>query len=97
MAAGQDDLTYRELLYVRRRFITRESLREAIAQVVNATLRVRHPGIWNDGTTACAADSKQFGAWDQNLMTESSISVQCRSTPSIMAATSEEDGVWSCE
>jgi len=50
--------------------MTRESLREAIAQVVNATLRARHPGIWGEGTTACAADSKQFGAWDQNLMTE---------------------------
>ena len=70
MAAGQDDVTYRDLLYVRRRFITRESMREAIAQVVNATLRARHPGIWGEGTTACAADSKQFGAWDQNLMTE---------------------------
>src|SRR4051794_4392613 len=45
-------------------------MREAIAQVVNATLRARHPGIWGEGTTACAADSKQFGAWDQNLMTE---------------------------
>ena len=61
MAAGQDDVTYRDLLYVRRRFLTRESMREAIAQVVNATLRARHPGIWDDGTTACAADSKQFG------------------------------------
>jgi TnpA family transposase len=70
MAAGQDDVTYRDLLYVRRRFMTRESMREAIAQVVNATLRARHPGIWGEGTTACAADSKQFGAWDQNLMTE---------------------------
>jgi TnpA family transposase len=38
--------------------------------VVNATLRARHPRIWGEGTTACAADSKQFGAWDQNLMTE---------------------------
>ena len=37
MAAGQDDVTYRDLLYVRRRFITRESMREAIAQVVNGT------------------------------------------------------------
>jgi len=70
MAAGQNDVTYRDLLYVRRRFISRESIREAIAQVVNATLRARHPGIWGEGTTACAADSKQFGAWDQNLMTE---------------------------
>jgi len=70
MASGQNDVTYRELLYVRRRFITRETLRDAISQVVNATLRVRHPGIWGETTTACAADSKQFGAWDQNLMTE---------------------------
>lgn len=37
---------------------------------MNATLRARHPGIWGEGTTACAADSKQFGTWDQNLMTE---------------------------
>jgi hypothetical protein len=48
----------------------REGLREAITTVVNATLRARHPGIWGEGTTACAADSKLFGAWDQNLMTE---------------------------
>ena len=38
--------------------------------MVNATLAVRHPGIWGEGTTACASDSKHFGAFDQNLMTE---------------------------
>lgn len=70
MCSGQDGVTYKDLLYVRRRFITREALREAIAAVVNATLRARHPGVWGEGTTACAADSKQFGAWDQNLMAE---------------------------
>ena len=70
MAAGQPAITYKDLLYVRRRFIIREHLREAVARVVNATLRVRRPLIWGDGTTACAADAKQFGAWDQNLMTE---------------------------
>ncbi len=70
MASGQQGVTYKDLLYVRRRFINRDGLREAIAAVVNATLRARHPGIWGEGTTACAADSKQFGAWDQNLMTE---------------------------
>jgi len=70
MASGQQGITYKDLLYVRRRFINRDSLREAITTVVNATLRARHPGIWGEGTTACAADSKQFGAWDQNLMTE---------------------------
>jgi len=70
MASGQQGVTYKDLLYVRRRFITREGLRGAIAAIVNATLRARHPAIWGEGTTACAADSKQFGAWDQNLMTE---------------------------
>jgi TnpA family transposase len=70
MASGQQGVSYKDLLYVRRRFITRDGLREAIVAVVNATLRARHPAIWGEGTTACAADSKQFGAWDQNLMTE---------------------------
>lgn len=61
---------YKDLLYIRRRFLSIEGLRQAIAQVVNATLAVRLPQIWGDGTTACASDSKQFGAWDQNLLTE---------------------------
>jgi TnpA family transposase len=38
--------------------------------VVNATLAARQPQIWGEGTTACASDSKHFGAFDQNLMTE---------------------------
>jgi len=45
-------------------------MREAIRRIVNATLAVRRPDIWGEGTSACAADSKKFGAWDQNLMTE---------------------------
>jgi hypothetical protein len=61
---------YKNLLYIRRRFITNEGLRQAIVQVVNATLAVRLPHIWGEATTACASDSKQFGAWDQNLLTE---------------------------
>jgi TnpA family transposase len=61
---------YKELLYIRRRFFSNEGLRQAIAQVVNATLAVRLPRVWGDGKTACASDSKQFGAWDQNLLTE---------------------------
>jgi len=61
---------YKNLLYIRRRFISNEGLRQAIAQVVNATLTKRLPHIWGEATTACASDSKQFGAWDQNLLTE---------------------------
>jgi TnpA family transposase len=67
---GQPDTEYKDLLYVRRRYVTKEQLREAIRQVVNAIFEVRDPRIWGEGTTACASDSKRFGAWDQNLMTE---------------------------
>lgn len=70
MASGQEEATHKDLLYVRRRFITAEQLRRAITQVVNATMSIRQPNIWGEATTACASDSKQFGAWDQNLLTE---------------------------
>lgn len=71
-ASGEGD-TYKELVYVRRRFLTTDHLRAAIRRVVNATLAARRQHIWGEGTTACASDSKKFGAWDQNLMTEWSI------------------------
>ena len=67
---GDETETYKELLYMRRRYIQKTALRSAIAKIVNATLAVRSPEIWGEGTTACASDSKKFGAWDQNLMTE---------------------------
>jgi TnpA family transposase len=66
----EQDITYDELLYVKRRYIHAEPLRAAIAQVANAIFDVRQTHIWGEGTTACASDSKKFGAWDQNLMTE---------------------------
>ena len=47
-----------------------DRLREAIAVVTNGTLRARNPLVWGEGTTACASDSKHFGAWDQNLTTQ---------------------------
>jgi TnpA family transposase len=61
---------YHDLLYVRRRYLHPEALRNAIAHVVNAIFRIRATHIWGEGTTACASDAKQFGAWDQNLLTE---------------------------
>jgi TnpA family transposase len=70
MATGQEDDSPKDLLYVRRRFLSLEGLRQTIAQVVNATLQVRLSQVWGEATTACASDSKQFGAWDQNLLTE---------------------------
>ena len=70
MCAGQHGENYKDLLYIHRRYITPDHLRNAITRVVNALFRVRHPHIWGEGTTACASDSKKFGSWDQNLMTE---------------------------
>jgi TnpA family transposase len=70
LAAGEHGYSYKELLHTRRRYIDVDALREATRRVVNATLTVRNPGIWGESTTACASDSKHFGAFDQNLMTE---------------------------
>ncbi|WP_156495106.1 Tn3 family transposase, partial [Oleiphilus sp. HI0128] len=66
------------LLHVRNQFVHKDSLRAAIRDVVNATLRARNPDIWGEGTTACASDSKKIGAWDANLLTEWHIRYQGR-------------------
>ncbi|WP_425351706.1 Tn3 family transposase [Mesorhizobium helmanticense] len=34
------------------------------------TLAIRNTAIWGEAGTACASESKKFGAWDGNLMTE---------------------------
>ena len=70
MASAQHGASYKDLLYVRRRYINPDQLREAIAAVTNATLCARAPLVWSEGTNACASDSKHFGAWDQNLTTQ---------------------------
>jgi TnpA family transposase len=70
MNAGEHGTTYKDLLYVRKRYINKDHLRHAIACVANAVFRARQPHVWGEGTTACASDSKKFGSWDQNLMTE---------------------------
>ena len=70
IAAGVSDTSYDELLHIRRRYIYPAALREAAAQVANATLAIRNPEVWGEPGTACASDSTKFGAWDRNLMTE---------------------------
>ena len=62
--------TYSDLRYARSRYIHKEQLRNAIAHVANAIFEIRRAEIWGEGTTACASDSKKFGAWNQNLLTE---------------------------
>jgi TnpA family transposase len=70
VVAGDLFLNYHDLLYIRRRYLHKDALREAIGHVANATFAIRRPEIWGEGTTSCASDAKKFGAWDQNLMTE---------------------------
>lgn len=70
VASQQPSVSFEELRHVKRRFIQKETLHKAIADIVNGTFRIRNPAIWGEATTACASDSKKFGAYDQNLMTE---------------------------
>lgn len=70
IASQQPSVSFEELRYVKRRFVQKDALRAAISEVVNGIFRIRNPAIWGDATTACASDSRQFGAYDQNLMTE---------------------------
>ena len=67
---GINGENYQDLLYVRRRYIHKEQLRSAIAEVINGIFEIRLPHIWGEGTTTCASDSKHFGAWEQNLMNQ---------------------------
>jgi len=70
ICAGIERENYADLQYVKRRFIHKEHLRNATSKVVNAVFQARRTQIWGEGTTTCASDSKKFGSWDQNLMTE---------------------------
>lgn len=69
-AGGAGAEKYTDLAYIQRRYIHKDQLRKAIAHVVNAIFQARLSDIWGEATTTCASDAKQFGAWDQNLMTE---------------------------
>lgn len=52
VAMGNQGLSYRDLLYVRRRFITPEAVRQSIAAVVNRLFEARLPQLWGEDITA---------------------------------------------
>ncbi|EGJ72783.1 putative transposase Tn3 family protein (plasmid) [Streptomyces sp. Tu6071] len=54
---------------VRHLFVNRTNLRAALVRLVNATFAARDQAWWGEGT-ACASDSKKFGSWSSNFMTE---------------------------
>lgn len=66
--------SYADLRYARSRYIHKEQLRNAIAHVANAIFEVRREEIWGEGTTACASDSKKFGASYLESMVMSQVS-----------------------
>jgi TnpA family transposase len=70
VSMGDHGESYDSLRYVYQRYINRASMRNAIGQVVNATLEARQPHIWGEGSMACAADARKFGTWGENLKTE---------------------------
>ena len=67
--ADQHGETEATLRRVRRLYVNHDNLRRAITRLVTATFAVRDTGLWGEGT-ACASDSKKFGSWQSNLMTE---------------------------
>ena len=69
VATGEHTEDEGALRRVRASHITRENLRRAIVTVVNATFTARDPRWWGKATTT-ASDSKRFGSWDSNLMTQ---------------------------
>jgi len=69
VSSGEHGEAETALRYVRRHYITRDNLHRAITRVVNATFDARDPHWWGTGTS-CASDSKKFGSWESNLMTE---------------------------
>ena len=70
MAGIDPRITAEDLRYTRRRYLHKEHMRAAIAQVVNALLRARLESIWGAATSTCASDSKKYHAVDQNLLTQ---------------------------
>ena len=70
VSMGNHGVSYANLQYVRRRFVAKDALRQAISRIIDATLAIRQPQIWGETTTWCASDSKQFASWNQNLLTQ---------------------------
>lgn len=70
ISASNPEITHEELRHIRRRYLTKTNLRAGIAEVINAILREREEKYFGGSTTSIASDSKKFGVWDQNLLSE---------------------------
>jgi hypothetical protein len=70
ICSGVPNISESDLRYVRRRFITPESLKHIISKLVNSTIAIRDKQIWGEIINSFASDSTKFAAWSENLMTE---------------------------
>ena len=68
MSASNGDENYSDLCYIKRRFINAENIRNALVDIISATIDIRDPKIWGVASTGCACDSKQLGSWMGNIM-----------------------------
>lgn len=68
--ASRSVVSFEELRHIKKFFVNKDDLRESIDAVVNAIFKMRNPKIWRSVSSACAADSKQFGCYGKNLLTE---------------------------
>lgn len=67
VSGSRHGISHKELLNVRRRFIHKAALRNAIGQVANAVFTARNPLIWGEGTTSCASDSNNIAQLLNNI------------------------------
>ena len=56
VSGNRHRISYKELLHVRRRYVHKAALRNAIGQVANAIFSIRNADIWGEGSTSCASD-----------------------------------------
>jgi TnpA family transposase len=70
VSSANESVTYDDLKYVKRRFITVENVRLILTKIINKILEIRDPRVWGTATTSVSCDSKKISVWDQNLMVE---------------------------
>ena len=70
ISIANEEVTYDDLRYVKKRYINPANIRDAIRKVVNSVLRTRDHDIWGYATTTVSCDSTHLFAWDQNLMSK---------------------------
>jgi TnpA family transposase len=73
---GIEGVDEADLSYIKKRFLTVESMRFIIAKLVNSTLSIRDKDIWGELITSFASDSTKFASLDNSLMSEYHIRYQ---------------------